>query len=63
MALAARSQPSTRPRLLQAVLDAWAQPEVRAKLAFTFGMLVIFRFVAHVPIPGVNTDLLKQAPC
>jgi preprotein translocase subunit SecY len=24
-------------------------------------MLVVFRFVAHVPIPGINPDLLKQA--
>ena len=42
-------------------MDAWAQPDVRAKLAFVFAMLVIFRFVAHIPIPGVNPDLLKQA--
>ena len=42
-------------------MDAWSQPDVRAKLAFVFAMLVIFRFVAHIPIPGVNPDLLRQA--
>jgi preprotein translocase subunit SecY len=61
MALAARTQQPSRPRLLQALIDAWSQPDVRAKLAFVFAMLVIFRFVAHVPIPGVNPDLLKRA--
>jgi preprotein translocase subunit SecY len=61
MAIAARAAQAQRPRLLQAMLDAWAQPDVRAKLAFVFAMLVIFRFVAHVPIPGVNPALLKQA--
>jgi preprotein translocase subunit SecY len=61
MAIAARAQQAQRPRLLQALMDSWAQPDVRAKLAFTFAMLVIFRFVAHIPIPGVNPDLLRQA--
>jgi preprotein translocase subunit SecY len=61
MALAARTQQASRPRLLQAMLDAWSQEDVRAKLAFVFAMLVVFRFVAHIPIPGVNPDLLKQA--
>src|SRR5215212_8750595 len=61
MSIAARSQQNQRPRLLQALMDAWSQPDVRAKLAFVFAMLVIFRFVAHIPIPGVNPELLKQA--
>jgi preprotein translocase subunit SecY len=61
MTIAARAQQQSRPRLLQAVLDSWSQPDVRAKLAFVFAMLVIFRFVAHIPIPGVNADLLRQA--
>jgi preprotein translocase subunit SecY len=61
MATLARGQQPSRPRLLQAVLDAWAQPDVRYKLAFTLAMLIVFRFVAHVPIPGVNADLLKNA--
>jgi preprotein translocase subunit SecY len=61
MATATRAQQPSRPRLLQAMIDAWSQPDVRMKLAFVFGMLVIFRFVAHIPIPGVNPDLLRQA--
>jgi len=57
----ARAQTPSRPRLVQAVLDAFQQPDIRRKLLFTIGLLVVFRFVAHIPIPGVNTALLEQA--
>lgn len=50
-----------RPRLLQAMVDAWRQPDVRQKLLFTLAMLVVFRFVAHVPIPNVDREALRQA--
>jgi preprotein translocase subunit SecY len=61
MAVAGRAQQPQRPRLLQAMIDSWAQHDVRAKLAFVVAMLVVFRFVAHIPIPGVNPALLEQA--
>lgn len=60
MAVAARAQQAQRPRLLQALVDSWQQQEVRSKLAFTFVMLVIFRFVAHIPIPGVDQQVLDD---
>jgi preprotein translocase subunit SecY len=50
-----------RPRLLQAMVDAFRQEDVRRKLLFTLAMLVVFRFVAHVPIPNVNRDALSSA--
>lgn len=59
--IASRAQQGQRPRLLQALVDAFQQPDLRRKLLFTFAMLVIFRFVAHVPIPGVNKALLSDA--
>jgi len=49
-----------RPRLFQAMLDAFRLPDLRRRILFTLGMLVIFRFVAHVPLPGVNPDALQQ---
>jgi preprotein translocase subunit SecY len=62
MALAAsRQQASSRPRLLQAVFDAVQQPDIRRKLLFTAAMLVVFRFVAHIPIPGVDPRQLEEA--
>jgi preprotein translocase subunit SecY len=62
MALAAsRQQASSRPRLLQAVFDAVQQPDIRRKLLFTAAMLVVFRFIAHIPIPGVDPRQLEAA--
>ena len=55
-----RGQTPARPRLLQALVDAFQQPDIRRKLLFTIGLLVIFRFVAHVPIPGVNPGILDS---
>src|SRR3972149_8653919 len=59
--ISAGAPAAQRPRLLQAAVDAFQQPDLRRKLLFTLAMLVVFRFVAHVPIPGINPDLLKQA--
>ena len=55
------AQAPSRPRLLQAMSDAFRQEDVRRKLLFTLAMLVVFRFVAHVPIPNVDRDALEQA--
>ena len=57
----AKAQQPSRPRLLQALIDAFQQPDIRRRLLYTIGLLVVFRFVAHVPIPGVNVALLQQA--
>ena len=58
---ASRQQASNRPRLLQAVIDALQQPDIRKKLLFTAAMLVVFRFVAHIPIPGVDPNVVEEA--
>ncbi|MGI8925887.1 MAG: preprotein translocase subunit SecY [Tepidiformaceae bacterium] len=55
------AQAAARPRLLQAMVDAFRQQDVRRKLLFTLAMLIVFRFVAHVPIPNVDRDALEQA--
>ncbi|MDA0256664.1 MAG: preprotein translocase subunit SecY [Chloroflexi bacterium] len=49
-----------RPRLLEAAIEAFRQPDVRRKILFTLAMLLIFRFVAHVPVPGVDSDTLQD---
>ncbi|HAL48621.1 MAG: preprotein translocase subunit SecY [SAR202 cluster bacterium] len=58
---AARAQQSSTPQLIQSMMDAWRVPDLRAKILFTMAMLVIFRFVAQVPVPGVDTQALSQA--
>jgi preprotein translocase subunit SecY len=50
----------TKPRLFQAMLDAFRLPDLRRRIFFTLGILIIFRFVAHVPLPGVDTVALQQ---
>ena len=49
-----------RPRLLQAMLDAFSLPDLRRRILITLGLLVVFRFVAHVPLPGVDPTALQQ---
>ena len=57
----AGSEELGRPQLIQSMIDAMQVPDLRSKIIFTLSMLVIFRFVAHVPVPGVDTQALAQA--
>ena len=51
---------SDKPKLLEAALAAISQREVRKKVFITLALLLVFRFVAHIPVPGVNSDALQQ---
>jgi preprotein translocase subunit SecY len=46
--------------VLQASINAFRIPDLRRKILFTFAMLVIFRIVAHVPVPGIDTTALAD---
>jgi preprotein translocase subunit SecY len=41
--------------------NAWKVPELRKKLLYTFFMLVIYRLVSVVPVPGINAAVVQQA--
>jgi len=56
----ARAPTVARPRLLQAVIDAFQQADVRWKIIFTLLLLVVFRFVANLPLPGIDRDALSD---
>ena len=43
------------------MIDAMRVPDLRSKILFTLAMLTVFRFVAHVPVPGVDIQALNQA--
>lgn len=45
--------------MVEAVFTAFRIPDLRRKILFTLGMLVIFRFLAAVPVPGVNREGLQ----
>ncbi len=49
-----------RPRLFQAMLDAFSLPDLRRRILITLALLVAFRFVAHVPLPAVDPLALEQ---
>jgi preprotein translocase subunit SecY len=53
-----REQEWPRPRIIQAVSDALGTPDVRRKLLFTFAILALFRFLANIPVPGIDTQAL-----
>ncbi len=38
----------------------WKIKDLRNSILFVLGMLVIFRAAAHIPVPGVNPEGLKQ---
>jgi preprotein translocase subunit SecY len=45
--------------LLRLFRNSFRAPDVRRKILFTAGILVIFRIFAHIPVAGVNVDQLK----
>ncbi len=57
---ATRAQNPGRPALLQAVIDAFRTPDLRGRILFTLGMLVVFRLLAHVPVVNIDPETLKQ---
>lgn len=46
--------------MLQAVINAFKIPDLRQKILFTLAMLVIFRFIASIPIPNVDRAGLRD---
>ena len=46
--------------MIETAVAAFQLPDVRRKILFTVGLLVVFRAVAHIPLPGVNTELLAD---
>jgi len=47
-----------RPALIQAMIDAYRTPDLRGRIFFVLAMLVVFRLLAHVPVPGVDRSAL-----
>lgn len=38
----------------------WAAQDIRRKLLLTLGLLAIFRLAAHIPVPGVNREVIAD---
>jgi len=42
------------------MLDAFSLPDLRRRILVTLGILVAFRFIAHIPLPGVDLNALNE---
>jgi len=46
--------------VLNTLLNCFRIPEIRKKLAFTAGILLLYRAGAFIPAPGINLDAVEQ---
>ncbi|HMS63258.1 MAG TPA: preprotein translocase subunit SecY, partial [Solirubrobacteraceae bacterium] len=46
--------------MVATILSAFTVAEIRKKLLFTAALLAIYRFGAHVPVPGVDIDAVNS---
>ncbi|HAA90112.1 MAG: Protein translocase subunit SecY [Thermoanaerobacterales bacterium 50_218] len=46
--------------MLESIKNAWKLGDLRRKVLFTLAMLLVFRVGAHVPVPGINHDVLSE---
>ena len=47
--------------MLEKMKSAWRIPELRKKIIYTFGMLLIYRLLCCIPVPGVNIAAVSEA--
>jgi preprotein translocase subunit SecY len=47
--------------MLESMLNAFRAPDIRRRLLFVLGILVIYRALAHVLIPGINPQVLTSS--
>ncbi|HEX8026208.1 MAG TPA: preprotein translocase subunit SecY [Candidatus Limnocylindrales bacterium] len=45
--------------MLDALINAFRAPDIRRRILFVLGILVVYRLLAQVPLPGVDHDQLK----
>lgn len=44
----------------QKIIQIWKIKELRNKILFVLSMLAVFRLTAHIPIPGINIENLRD---
>ena len=45
--------------MFRVVFDIWRSPDLRRKILFTLGIIVVFRILAFIPLPGVDPGALR----
>ena len=47
--------------MLEKMKSAWRIPELRKKIIYTFGMLLVYRLLCCIPVPGINVAAVSEA--
>jgi preprotein translocase subunit SecY len=46
--------------VFESLLNAFRAPDIRRRILYVLGILIIFRLLAHVPVPGVDKTALES---
>jgi len=46
--------------MIEKIIQIWKARDLRKNILFVLAMLVVFRLAAHIPVPGVNAEALKD---
>lgn len=46
--------------MLETLRNAWKIPDLRRKIMFTIGMLLIYRIGSHIPVPGLDPEQFRK---
>src|SRR3989344_8448696 len=47
-------------KTVELIRQVWKSADLRKKILFTGGMLIIYRLLAHIPISGIDRVALQQ---
>ena len=47
--------------MLETIKNAWKIADLRKKILYTLGMLLVYRLLCFVPVPGVDTSMIAAA--
>jgi len=46
--------------VVEVLKNAWKLSDIRQKILFTIAMLVVFRLGVHIPVPGIDTQVIAD---
>ena len=46
--------------MFDSLLNAFRAPDIRRRVLYVLALLIVFRLLAAVPVPGINRDTLKE---
>ena len=47
--------------MFESLLNAFRAPDIRRRILYVLGILIVFRFLAHVPVPGVTRSSSRSS--